>query len=88
MAWRCTLLILASRQNAFIESFNGKFRDECLNQNWHTSPRFHRKSKRILAQVDFRLLFTHKALKDLAEIIGYIALAAIDPPTLVETLSR
>ena len=24
-------------QNAFIESFNGKFRDECLNQSWHTS---------------------------------------------------
>ena len=24
-------------QNAFIESFNGKFRDECLNQNWFTS---------------------------------------------------
>jgi putative transposase len=23
-------------QNAFIESFNGKFRDECLNQNWFT----------------------------------------------------
>lgn len=21
-------------QNAFIESFNGRFRDECLNQNW------------------------------------------------------
>ena len=21
-------------QNAYIESFNGKFRDECLNQNW------------------------------------------------------
>ena len=21
-------------QNAFIERFNGKFRDECLNQNW------------------------------------------------------
>ena len=21
-------------QNGFIESFNGKFRDECLNQNW------------------------------------------------------
>ena len=20
--------------NAFIESFNGKFRDECLNENW------------------------------------------------------
>ena len=23
-------------QNALIESFNGKFRDECLNQNWFT----------------------------------------------------
>jgi putative transposase len=21
-------------QNAFIESFNGRFRDECLNQHW------------------------------------------------------
>lgn len=24
-------------QNAFCESFNGKFRDECLNDNWFTS---------------------------------------------------
>jgi putative transposase len=24
-------------QNAFIESFNGSFRDECLNQHWFTS---------------------------------------------------
>jgi putative transposase len=24
-------------QNAYIESFNGKFRDECLNQHWFTS---------------------------------------------------
>ncbi len=24
-------------ENAYIESFNGKFRDECLNQNWFTS---------------------------------------------------
>jgi putative transposase len=23
-------------QNAFVESFNGKFRDECLNENWFT----------------------------------------------------
>ena len=26
-------------QNAFIESFNGKFRDECLNQNWFVDVR-------------------------------------------------
>ena len=24
-------------QNAFVESFNGRFRDECLNENWFTS---------------------------------------------------
>lgn len=24
-------------ENAFIESFNGKFRDECLNENWFVS---------------------------------------------------
>lgn len=24
-------------QNGFIESFNGKFRDECVNENWFTS---------------------------------------------------
>jgi putative transposase len=23
-------------QNAYVESFNGKFRDECLDQNWFT----------------------------------------------------
>ncbi len=33
------LLIQPGRptQNACIESFNGKFRDECLNENWFTS---------------------------------------------------
>ena len=24
-------------QNAFVESFNGRFRDNCLNQHWFTS---------------------------------------------------
>jgi len=24
-------------QNAYIESFNGRLRDECLNANWFTS---------------------------------------------------
>jgi putative transposase len=27
------------QQNAYIESFNGKFRDECLNEHWFTSMR-------------------------------------------------
>jgi putative transposase len=27
------------QQNAYIESFNGKFRDECLNEHWFLSMR-------------------------------------------------
>jgi putative transposase len=26
-------------QNAFVESFNGKLRDECLNEHWFTTIR-------------------------------------------------
>ena len=29
-------------QNCFVESFNGSFRDECLNQNWLLSMRYTR----------------------------------------------
>ena len=28
---------IESRLNAFIESFNGTFRDDCLNQHWFSS---------------------------------------------------
>jgi putative transposase len=35
MLWSCVLFSPASRtQNGFIESFNGRFRDECLNEHW------------------------------------------------------
>lgn len=27
------------QQNAYVESFNGKFRDECLNEHWFLSMR-------------------------------------------------
>jgi len=30
------------QQNAYIESFNGKFRDECLNEHWFVSMRHSR----------------------------------------------
>jgi len=33
-------------QNAFIESFNGKFRDECLNQNWFVDLGRHERRRR------------------------------------------
>ncbi|MCG1054105.1 transposase [Mycetohabitans sp. B5] len=36
-------------QNAFIESFNGKFRDECVNEQWLTSPAHARAAHRGIA---------------------------------------
>lgn len=48
-------------QNAFIESFNGKFRDECLNQNWFTDLA---DARRIIEawRVDYNTQRPHSAL--------------------------
>ena len=35
--WYFRSLLGKPTQNAYIESFNGKFRDECLNENWFES---------------------------------------------------
>ena len=34
-------------QNAYVESFNGRFRDECLNEHWFTSRRGAATSRRL-----------------------------------------
>ena len=38
-AWRELFLSQPGKpiQNTYIESFNGRFRDECLNEHWFTS---------------------------------------------------
>jgi integrase-like protein len=48
-------------QNAFIESFNGKFRDGCLNQNWFVSPE---DARRIIEawRVDYNTMRPHSSL--------------------------
>ncbi len=48
-------------QNAFIESFNGKFRDECLNQNWFGSLD---EARRIIEawRVDYNTVRPHSSL--------------------------
>jgi putative transposase len=48
-------------QNAFIESFNGKFRDECLNQNWFVSLA---EARRIIEawRVDYNTARPHSSL--------------------------
>ena len=48
-------------QNAFIESFNGKFRDECLNQNWFENLQ---DARRIIEawRVDYNTVRPHSSL--------------------------
>ncbi len=51
-------------QNAFVESFNGRFRDECLNQHWFTS---FDEANRILQvwKHDYNNVRPHSALDNL-----------------------
>ena len=48
-------------QNALIESFNGKFRDECLNQNWFVDLR---EAREVIEawRVDYNTVRPHSAL--------------------------
>jgi putative transposase len=53
--------ITPPRSNAFIESFNEKFRDECLNQNWFVSLD---DARRIIEawRVDYNTVRPHSSL--------------------------
>lgn len=51
-------------QNAFAESFNGKFRDECLNQSWFTSLEHARREIEAWRQ-DYNANRPHSSLKGL-----------------------
>ena len=58
-------------QNAYIESFNGKFRDECLNQHWFLSLDEARKEIEKW-RVDYNEFRPHSSLDNLtpAEFAG------------------
>ena len=51
-------------QNAFVESFNGKFRDECLNQSWFVSLA---DARREIGRwrLDYNRVRPHSSLRDL-----------------------
>ncbi len=52
-------------ENAFIESFNGKLRDECLNENWFSGLK---DAKRIIEEwrMDYNRVRPHSSLGNLA----------------------
>ncbi len=71
-------------QNALIESFNGKFRDECLNQNWFVDLR---DAQEVIEawRVDFNTVRPHSSLGYLTpeEFAGSAAARPASPPTPV-----
>jgi putative transposase len=75
-------------QNAFIESFNGKFRDECLNQNWFMDLGDAR--DRIEAwRVDYNAVRPHSSLRYLTpeEFAVSVAARPASPPTPVVSIA-
>jgi putative transposase len=75
-------------QNAFIESFNGKFRDECLNQNWFENLE---DARRIIEawRVDYNTVRPHSSLGYRApeEYATEVAARPASPPTPVVPVS-
>ena len=54
-------------ENAYIESFNGKLRDECLNQNWFISLKDARQTVEEW-RIDYNEFRPHSSLGDLSPI--------------------
>jgi putative transposase len=54
-------------QNSFVESFNGKFRDECLNQHWFVSVADARQIVETW-RVDYNMVRPHSSLDDMSPV--------------------
>jgi putative transposase len=51
------------QQNGFVESFNGKFRDECLNEHWFTTL-YDAREKVEAWRVEYNRERPHQSLQD------------------------
>ena len=75
-------------QNAFIESFNGKFRDECLSQSWFTNLE---DARQIIEawRMDYNTARPHSSLGYLTpeEYAAMIAARPASPPTPVVSVT-
>ena len=71
-------------QNAFIESFNGTFREECLNENWFVS--LYDAQRTIEAwRIDYETERPHSRLGDLTPREFALALTSATPSTTTPT---
>jgi putative transposase len=66
-------------QNAYVESFNGKFRDECLNEHWFTSVP---DARRIIEsyRIDYNQVRPHSSLEGRTPEEFAAAFATLRPP--------
>jgi putative transposase len=75
-------------QNAFIESCNGKFRDECLNQSWYTSLE---DARQIIEawRVDYNTVRPHSSLgyQTPEEYAAAVSARPASPPTPVVSVT-
>src|SRR2546426_4495214 len=80
--------VCSSDLNAFIESFNRKFRDECLNQNWFVDLR-HAREVIEAWRVDYNTVRPHSSLRYLTpeEFAARVAARPASPPTPVVSIA-
>jgi putative transposase len=52
-------------ENAYVESFNGRFRDECLNEHWFLSMQ-HARSTIDAWRIEYNTERPHNSLEDLS----------------------
>lgn len=76
-------------QNAYIESFNGKFRDECLNENWFVSLQEAREKIEAWRR-DYNQVRPHSSLgyQTPAEFAARAAARGASPPTPLALLTK
>ena len=68
-------------ENAYIESFNGKFRDECLNEHWFISMAH---ARQIIEawRIEYNTERTHSSLADLTPEEFAMKLSKQSPATV------
>ncbi len=71
-------------ENCFVESFNGKFRDECLNEHWFTDLQDAR-DKIETWRVDYNRVRPHSSLDNLTPREFAAAASLREPPAPSET---
>ncbi|MFZ0739751.1 MAG: integrase core domain-containing protein [Candidatus Acidiferrales bacterium] len=75
-------------QNALFESFNGKFRYECLNHNWFVDLR-HAREVTEACRGDYKIARPHSSLRHLTpeEFAPNVAARPASPPTPVVSIT-